>query len=89
MSDFGNFARALAERYGDQIDAYQIWHEPNLSANWGNSFVDPSSYADLLREAALNIRAVDSQADILTAALAPTLENGPLNLNELTYLDQS
>lgn len=88
VSDFGNFARALAERYGDRIDYYQIWHEPNLSANWGNAFVDPSRYTDLLREAALNIRTADPQAVILTAALAPTLENGPLNLNELTYLDQ-
>ncbi|GIK43257.1 MAG: hypothetical protein BroJett011_70900 [Chloroflexota bacterium] len=88
VSDFGNFARALAARYGDRIEYYQIWHEPNLSANWGNGFVDPSAYTDLLREAAFNIRAADPQAVILTAALAPTLENGPLNLNELTYLDQ-
>ncbi|MCK6625956.1 MAG: O-antigen ligase family protein [Anaerolineae bacterium] len=88
VSDFGRFARALAERYGDQLDYYQIWHEPNLSANWGNAFVDPGAYADLLREAAVNIRAADLQAVILTAALAPTLENGPLNLNELAYLDQ-
>ncbi|MCQ3979625.1 MAG: hypothetical protein DPW09_39915, partial [Anaerolineae bacterium] len=88
VSDFGRFARAVATRYGDSIDYYQIWHEPNLSANWGNAFVDPGAYADLLREAAVNIRAADPQAVILTAALAPTLENGPLNLNELAYLDQ-
>jgi len=88
MSHFGNFARAIASRYGHQIDYYQIWHEPNLSANWGNTFVDPAAYADLLREAALNIRTVDSQSYILTAALSATLEDGPLNLNELSYLDQ-
>ena len=88
VSDLGNFARALADRYGQQIDYYQIWHEPNLSANWGEAFVDAAAYTDLLREAALNIRAVDSDAFILTAALAPTLEAGPLNLNEPAYLDQ-
>ncbi|MFN8458985.1 MAG: O-antigen ligase family protein [Anaerolineae bacterium] len=88
VSDFGNFARALATRYGERVDAYQIWHEPNLSANWGNAYVDSSAYADLLREAALNIRAADPQAIILNAALAPTLENGPLNLNELGYLER-
>ncbi len=88
ISDFGNFARALAARYGEQVDYYQIWHEPNLNANWGNAYVDPAAYADLLREAALNIRAADPQAVIINAALAPTLENGPLNLNELNYLDQ-
>jgi O-antigen ligase len=88
LRDIGNFARAFAARYGHQIDYYQIWHEPNLSANWGDAYVDPAAYADMLREAALNIRAVDPEATILTAALAATLEDGPLNLNELSYLDQ-
>jgi len=88
VSDLGRFARALAERYGRQIDYYQVWHEPNLSANWGRGLVDPAAYADLLREASLNIRAADAGAVILTAALAPTLETGPLNLNELDYLDR-
>ncbi len=88
MSNLGHFARALAQRYGQQLDYYQIWHEPNLSANWGNAFVDPGAYADLLREAAVNIRDIDPEAYILTAALAPTLEEGPLNLNEVAYLEQ-
>jgi hypothetical protein len=88
LSHFGNFVRAFAARYGDQVDYYQIWHEPNLSAGWGNTFVDPTAYSDLLREAALNIRAVDPQSYILTAALAATLEEGPLNVSELSFLDQ-
>ncbi len=88
LSDFGHFARQFATRYGQQVDFYQIWHEPNLSAAWGDTFVDPAAYADMLREATLNIRDVDSSSYILTAALAATLEDGPLNLNELTYLDQ-
>jgi hypothetical protein len=88
MSGFGHFSRAFAARYDQQIDYYQIWHEPNLSANWGDTFVDPAAYTDMLREVALNIRAVDPTAHILTAALAATLEDGPLNLNELAYLDQ-
>ncbi|MCP4370713.1 MAG: hypothetical protein GY797_21760, partial [Deltaproteobacteria bacterium] len=86
VGDFGNFARTFAERYGQQLDHYQIWHEPNLSANWGHAFVDPPAYANLLREATLNIRNVDAQALILSAALAPTRENGPLNLNEMEFL---
>jgi O-antigen ligase len=42
----------------------------------------------MLREVALNLRAANPQAVVLAAALAPTLETGPLNLNELDYLDQ-
>ncbi|MCB9076308.1 MAG: O-antigen ligase family protein [Anaerolineaceae bacterium] len=88
LSDFGAFARAFAAHYGGRIDHYQIWDQPNLSAFWGDTFVDAAAYADLLREATLNIRTVDPEAIILTAALAATLEDGPLNLNELAYLDQ-
>ncbi len=88
ISNFGNFASVFAGRYGHLIDHYQIWHEPNLSAGWGEAFVNPPAYATLLREAALNIREADPEALILTAGLAPTRENGPLNLNELEFLTQ-
>ncbi len=86
--NFGNFARALATRYHEQINFYQIWHQPNLSAGWGDTFVEAAAYADLLREASLNIKAADPEAYLLTAALAATLEAGPLNLSELAYLDR-
>jgi hypothetical protein len=88
VSDFGNFARAFAGRYGQLVNHYQIWHEPNLSANWGHTYVNAEAYVHLLRDAALNIREADSDALILSAALAPTLENGPLNLNDIEYLNQ-
>jgi O-antigen ligase len=87
LVDFGDFARAVAERYGDRVDYYQIWDEPNLSAHWGDQYVDPAAYAHLLREGAINIRAADPGAVVLTAALAPTLETGPLNLTEPAFLD--
>ncbi len=86
LAEFGAFARDLAARYGDQLDYYQIWDEPNLSTHWGNRFVDPAAYAHMLREGAVNIRAVDDKAIILAAALAPTIEDGPLNLNEPAFL---
>ncbi len=87
LRHFGAFARALAERYGDRVDFYQIWHEPNLSANWGDKYVDAAAYANMLREAALNIRHADPTAHLLTGALAATTEANPLNLNEMAYLD--
>ncbi len=86
LADFGRFARALAGRYHDRLDYYQIWDEPNLSAHWGGQFVDPTAYAHLLREGAANVRAADAKATILLAALAPTVETGPLNLNEPDFL---
>ena len=88
LADFGAFARAVAARYGDRVPAYQIWDEPNLSAHWGNRFVEPRAYARLLREGAINVREAQNEAIVLTAALAPTVEAGPLNLNEPEFLAQ-
>ena len=86
VADFGDFARAFAARYGDRVDYYQIWDEPNLSAHWGGAYVDPAAYARLLREGAVQVRSADPSAVILTAGLAPTTERGPLNLDEADYL---
>jgi len=85
-ADFGRFARAFATRYGGQIRWYQIWDEPNLSSHWGGRYADPTAYARLLRTGASQIRAADPQALILTAGLAPTWEQGPLNLDEAAFL---
>jgi O-antigen ligase len=87
MADFGRFARAFARRYGDAIDFYQIWDEPNLRVGWGGGHVNPAAYVRLLREGALQIRQVDATAAVLLAGLAPTVEDGPLNLNEPAFLE--
>jgi hypothetical protein len=85
--DFGGFAQAFAQRYGDQIDFYQIWDEPNIAPHWGKREVNPAGYAHLLRDAAIQIRAVDPSAIILLAALAPNVEPGGANMSELLFLD--
>ncbi len=87
-SDFGAFARAVAERYGTQLTYYQVWHEPNISPHWGSRPADPADYLGLLREAAVAIRGADLDARIIAAALAPTTEAGGANLSDLTYLDR-
>ena len=87
VADFGHFARAFAARYGDDIDYYQIWDEPNLSPHWGDAYVDPAAYARLLREGYVQIKSADPTAFVLTAGLAPNVEGGPLNLNEIAFLE--
>lgn len=85
--DFGDFVAAFAARYGDRVDLYQIWDEPNIAPHWGAREIDPAAYARLLREGAIRIRAVDPGAVILTAALAPNVEQGGANMSELLFLD--
>jgi O-antigen ligase len=86
VGDYANFARAVAERYGDSIDYYQIWDEPNIREHWGNLDPRPAHYVAMLREAYTAIHAVDPVASVIMAALAPTVEDGPENLNEPLFL---
>ncbi len=86
-ADFGAFAAAVARRYGDRLRYYQVWHEPNIAPHWGARDVDPAGYLGLLREAAVQIRAADADAQIVLAALAPTTESGGANLSDIAYLD--
>lgn len=85
---FAAFAAAFAGRYGSDVDYYQIWDEPNLSARWGGGPVNPAAYADLLAHTSRAIRAADPGARILLAGLAPTTETGPQNLSAVRYLER-
>jgi O-antigen ligase len=86
LDAFSAFAAALAGRYGDQIDVYQVWDEPNLSAGWGGRTPSAVEYAALLEAAYIAIHAADPNALVLTAGLAPTIEAGPDNLSDVLYL---
>ncbi len=85
-ADFARFARLLAERYGEVIDYYQVWDEPNLTAAWGGLDPKAADYVALLQAAYTAIHAVDEEATVITAGLAPTVETGPRNYGEVLFL---
>ncbi|MCA9904258.1 MAG: beta-galactosidase [Anaerolineae bacterium] len=86
-ADFAAFVRAFAERYGDRIDVYQIWDEPNLTEAWGMGEPRAAAYAALLQAAYDAIHSADADAQVIAGALAPTVETGPKNISDLTFLD--
>src|SRR5687767_8432944 len=86
LAALADFAAAFSERYGDQIEVYQVWDEPNLASGWGNQPPDVIDYARLLESAYTAIHAHDDQALVLTAGLAPTIETGPDNFSDILYL---
>lgn len=94
FADFADFARAVAERYGDRVRFYQLWNEPNTALEWGNQPISPERYTELLRLGAEAIRAADDDAVILAAALAATIDLQPEepykanNLNDLLFLQR-
>ena len=87
LADFAAFSRAFARRYGDVIDYYQVWDEPNLGDAWGGNDPRPAEYVALLaivREAILDS---DPSASIVAAGLAPTVETAGRNISDIRYLD--
>ncbi len=88
VADFARFAGAFAARYGDRIRYYQIWDEPNISPHWGDRFIEPVDYAQLIKAAANEIRAADPDAILVTAALAPTQDRGHTALDEGYFLQR-
>jgi hypothetical protein len=77
---FGQFARAVALRYGDRVDRYLIWNEPNV-AGWlepqqtcgrrGCVPESPHLYRALVRAAEPAIKRADPGAQVLLGELAP------------------
>jgi hypothetical protein len=87
-ADYWDFVAQVASRYRGKVAAYQIWNEPNLNSEWGRRPPDAAAYARLLRGASERIHAVDPAAQVLLAAMAPTLTENADALNELVYLQQ-
>ena len=87
-ADLAAFTQAFAQRYGDSIDHYQIWDEPNLDDAWGLTQPNPAQYAALLQAGYDAIHSADERATVLAAALAPTTETGGMNLSDILYLER-
>jgi O-antigen ligase len=77
----------FASRYGEAIDFYQIWDEPNLDDTWGLAEPRPTEYLALLAEAYIAIHSADADATVIAAALAPTTEREGLNIADTLYLE--
>jgi polysaccharide biosynthesis protein PslG len=88
FTDFGDFVAAVANRYGDSIDYYQIWNEPNGNDEWGFQDVDPEAYTGLLCLAYERIHEADTGAVVLAGALTPTVALEGRNLNDLIFLER-
>ncbi|UCC77549.1 MAG: cellulase family glycosylhydrolase, partial [Anaerolineales bacterium] len=88
FEDFGNFVHAIVSRYKGKVKYYQIWNEPNIYPEWGEQPADAAAYVRLLQIAYRRAKEADPDCVILSAGLAQTIETGPMNLSDLTYLQQ-
>jgi hypothetical protein len=86
IEDYGDFVAQVAEHYRGRVRYYQIWNEPNIPFEWGGEPPDAAAYTQLLRVASRRIHEVDSEAAVISAAMAPTTEFSEYGINELRYL---
>ena len=88
FADYADYVAAVAQRYRGRIRAYQLWNEPNIYPEWGAQAVNPEDYAKMLCLAYQRVKAVDPEAIVLAAALAPTVEQSGRDLSDLIFLQR-
>lgn len=71
-----NYVRAMVERYGDKVEFFELWNEPDLTG-----FVDfpVEEYIELCRSARRIAREVNPRLKLASggfATMSPSLENG-------------
>ena len=89
LQDFVNYAVAIAERYRGRISHYQVWNEPNIYPEWGNAFVDPPRYVEMLCRTYEALKQVDPKIVVVSAAIAPTVSlDGYFGFSDLIFLQE-
>jgi outer membrane protein assembly factor BamB len=82
---FGAFMGALAAHADGNVDAYEIWHNPNAAPAAGAEPASPDTYAELLTAAYTAIKRADPCALVLNGALLPAAANTPGVTDDLAF----
>lgn len=86
--DFGDFMRAITERYKGKVSAYELWNEENLAAETGNR-INPAFYVELVKAGYGGVKGADPGAIVVLGALSPTGVNDiNLAVDDIVYLEQ-
>ncbi len=87
--DLGDFVTAMAARYKNRIQAYEIWNEQNYAVENDGYVQDPGRYVELLKVAYTRIKAADPLAIVLFGPLTPTgVEDPTIAIDDIIYLQQ-
>ncbi len=86
--DFGLFLARLIARYPKQIQALELWNEPNLMREWGD-VLDGGVYAQLLAAGYGAVKAIDPLIMVISAGVAPTGMNSQWEaIDDVLFLKQ-
>jgi hypothetical protein len=68
-ADYARFLDYLGRQYGQYVDAWEVWNEPNYSRFWPSG-PNPAQYAALLKAAYPAVKAADPTAKVLFGGLS-------------------
>jgi hypothetical protein len=94
FQDYFDFVHAFVDRYRlgspiGQVQAIEIWNEPNITREWGDQPIDQHSATDYVRllsggyDAA---KSADPNVVVITAGLSPTGVTNANSADDLQYL---
>lgn len=87
FSDYGEFMELIAARYGDKVQAYELWNEPNLAGNWDGR-VAPGEFVELVAEGYRGVKRGNPKATIIVGGLGPTGVNiEGIAMDDVRYLE--
>jgi hypothetical protein len=78
-ADYANYMRFLATRYAGQVEAYEVWNEPNIDRFW-SAGVNAAEYVSLLKPSYSAIKSADPNAKVVF---------GGLSTNDYHYLESA
>ena len=87
-TDWTDYLTALASRYQGHIQAYEIWNEPNLDREWGDTSPDAAAYTAMLKASYQAIKAADPNALVISAGMSPTTTNSAQAIPDLEFIRQ-
>ena len=85
---YAEFARRVAERYGDDLAGVVIWNEPNLAAEWNGLRPDPAGYVEMLSTAYRAVKQQSADLPVAVAGLAFTLSDDDVAQNDLMFFEE-
>lgn len=71
LNEWGNHIEDIAAAGLGRVEAYEVCNEPNVERFWGGQPPDPRQYVQMLQVAYQRIKAVDPDAIVISAGLAP------------------
>lgn len=94
FQDYWDFVFAFVSRYRlgspmGQVQAIEIWNEPNLDREWGNGAISPQQAGDYVRllTGAYNVaKAADPNVVVISAGLSPTGVTSGRAMDDVLYL---